>query len=372
MIDSRNACPRRFPVLLLAVCLTALPGCERRTGERVLKESGENPPGPVEHIDAKERMAATELEEVRDPVAKEIGKFRAEIRGAFDEERFEFLDEKAAELRKSGALFDNGSWKIHQFYTALGERFHTGDDGWRTDIQKYDRWLKQRPESGAAHLGLAELFTSYAWVARGTGYTNTVSDAQWKEFHQRLIGAAEVLAAGEKFTADDPNRFMVGLTVALGQGWEKPDYNALMAEAAKAAPAYWGIDVQRAYSLLPRWHGEPGDWERFAKTVADRPGGLGAEGYARIVISMSPRYGDVFRDSKASWDLTREGLKILRDKYPRTPYFMNCTALLATMARDQELAKASFDKLGDEYDKEVWVKPERFVHFRTWAETGEW
>lgn len=59
-------------------------------------------------------------------------------------------------------------------------------------------------------------------------------------------------------------------------------------------------------------------------------------------------------------------------KYPDSLWIRNWAAKLGTLGQDREFAKAWFDRLGDEYIKEVWKKPERFVHFRGWAETGQW
>lgn len=42
------------------------------------------------------------------------------------------------------------------------------------------------------------------------------------------------------------------------------------------------------------------------------------------------------------------------------------------MGRDRMIAKEAFEDLGDTYLEGVWGKPERFVHFRTWARTGQW
>ena len=47
-------------------------------------------------------------------------------------------------------------------------------------------------------------------------------------------------------------------------------------------------------------------------------------------------------------------------------------ARLATMGQDQALAKSAFDEIGDHFLESVWRKPERLVHFRTWARTGQW
>ena len=106
--------------------------------------------------------------------------------------------------------------------------------------------------------------------------------------------------------------------------------------------------------------------------AAGRKGGLGVETYARILISMRPFHEQIFRESKASWPKTKEGLQQLRVKYPDSLQLTNEAALLATMASDQAYANEMFDLLGNTYLPSVFPKPERFAHYRHWAKTGSW
>jgi hypothetical protein len=329
-------------------------------------------PGPVEHIDSAERLAAVKLIQATDPIQQELRVYNAEIRGAFDEQQFTMLDSKADELRKSKVLFGDGSWKIAIFYEGLSNRFHSGENGFLTDFENYAKWMKLNPKSVSAHIGLAGLLTDYAWHARGRGYAKTVSKSQWQLFHERLAEARAMLDESRKLSKNDPYWGVASMTVALGQGWDRSDYDALVEEVLKSEPTFWEMDTERAYSLIPRWYGEEGDWQAYAEKASNRTDGLGAEAYARIVMEMVGYYGNVFRDAKASWPKTREGMEILRKKYPDSLKYVNYTARFAPMGRDRKLAKEMFDQLGDNYLKSVWKKPERFVHLRTWAETGKW
>jgi hypothetical protein len=161
------------------------------------------------------------------------------------------------------------------------------------------------------------------------------------------------------------------LRVALGEGWPKAKYDALAAEAVAFEPKFWAFDTARAYSLLSRWHGAPGDWEAYAEQASARPEGLGAEAYARIAMSMRGYYENIFRESQASWPKTREGLEEMRKAYPDSLDILSNSALLAAQAGDRALSKEMFERLGDAYLPGVWGKPERFVQCRQWAQTGQ-
>jgi len=90
------------------------------------------------------------------------------------------------------------------------------------------------------------------------------------------------------------------ITVALGQGWSRTDHDKLFEEAITFEPKFWYSDLAQAKFLMPRWYGEPGDWEKVAEAGAGRPGGLGWESYARVVSDQRGCYADVFRNAKAS------------------------------------------------------------------------
>jgi len=241
---------------------------------------------------------------------------------------------------------------------------------WQLHDRIHQDWIAQFPLSITARVAYADFFTDYAWHARGSGFADKVTKEGWQLFGERLELARKTLAEARELTDKDPFWWLVALGVALGQHWPKNEYDQLLEEAKAFEPKFWGYDMARARSLLPRWYGEPGDWEAYAEQVARRPDGLGAEVYARIVMDMRGYYDNIFRETNASWPTVRQGLIEMRQKYPRSFDLLNQTALLSSLGGDRDLAKEAFGKLGDSYLPSAWGKPERFVRSRKWAETG--
>lgn len=368
-----------FRLLTLASVLCGFAACkEKPVATSAPGEAAQNAPverpsqRATENIDASEKAEAAKLKAVKDPISEQIMAFRKETRLKYNDRNFEDLEKLAAELRTSKATFGNGSWKIFQFYTSFDCRAEEPEDMWQLHEQIHKDWIAAKPESVTARIAYADFLASYAWKARGSGYAGTVTQAQWKLFAERLTAANQVLKEAAQLPDKDPMLGRVFLTVALGEGWSKAAYDTLIEKVRSEEPTFWSYDSARAYSLLPRWYGEPGDWEAFAEDAASRPNGLGIEVYARIVMDQRPFYENIFRETKASWPKTKEGLEALRKKHPDSLEFVNATAMLATMAQDRELAKAMFDQLGDNYLPSLWRKAERFAHFRNWARTGNW
>jgi len=378
---------RGIAVLALSACIYGFSGCKDQTvtvadaieeigkllrGKSTERASDHAAGQVTEHIDANEKAEAAKLKPAKDPIWEEIDAFQMEIRRAYNNRAFDELEKRAAELRPSKATFGNGSWKIVQFYGSFSCDDDEPESMWELHDRIHQEWITAKPESIAARVAYADFFTEYAWRARGRGYANTVSQDGWRLFRERMASARKVLDEARNLQEKDPYWWRVALQVARGQGWPKDKYDALVVEAKAFEPKFWGYDTERAFSLLPRWYGEPGDWEAYAEEVSSRPDGLGPEAYARIAIYLRGFHDNIFRESQASWPKIREGLQQMCRKYPDSIEIVSNAALLASTAQDREFAKEMFDRLGDTYLPGIWRKPERFVHCRNWANTGKW
>lgn len=319
---------------------------------------------------AAEQTAAANLKEVKDPVLEEIFAFRQAVRQNFNKRRFAELEKHAAELRRSKAVFDNGSWKLYEFYESLTCEDNEPESLWQLHEQIHRDWITAFPQSVTARVAYADFFVSYAWEARGAKYAGEVAAERWPLFRERLASAQRTLEEARALPEKDAVCWAVTLRVARGQGWEKSDYDRAVREANAFEPHYWKYDTYRAETLLPRWYGEPGDWEAYTEEAAARPDGLGDEVYARMVIALHIYYKNVFRETKVSWPKTRAGLERLRQQYPRSLDFMSETAFFAVLSGDRALAKELFAQLGDRYLARVWRDREYFVRCRNWAAEG--
>ncbi|WP_166442665.1 DUF4034 domain-containing protein [Phragmitibacter flavus] len=358
-------------------CIALLSACDSRdSNDR--PRSGSKPKVIAENIDQEEALEALRLQPVTDPVAEKVEAYRKKLAEHFYAQKFDELEKEASAARASKEVFGNGSWKIAQFYRAFERKNRDAQGIWNVTEDTLNAWLKAFPNSLTARIAYADFLTDYAWHARGTGYADTVTPEGWRLMGQRLSKADEVLAEARQLAVPekekDPVLHLVALRVALGKGPDKPAWDKIVVEGRAAEPTFWDYDVARAYSLLPRWYGEPGEWEAFASEAAERPDGPGVEVYARIVMHMLDFHKNVFKNSKASWPKTKEGLDILLKKYPDSLELLSYAAMLATNAYDNASAKVYFGELGDRYLEKstVWPSKESFVHYRKWARTGKW
>ncbi|MGB0372972.1 MAG: hypothetical protein ACPGN3_16700 [Opitutales bacterium] len=317
-------------------------------------------------------IEAKSLVEATSDFHNELEQLCGGIRNAFEARDFDFLEDSALKFIESKALLDDGSWSITRFHEALGRRPGRSEPQFQADLQILKEWETEFPNSLTAKVAKIDFLTDYAWFARGGGYSNTVTDEGWKLMGERLMEAWKIIQTAVDHEGKNPYLYEIAIKVAMGLSVDARIYSELLTMSRENFPGYYPIEVRRAYSLLPRWHGSEGDWEHFADEASDAAGDLGPEVYARIIMNQKRFYGDVFRDSAVEWEKAKVGLLSLNKKYPEAVEIQNFTAFLAVQGRDRELASEYFDKLGDQYVKKVWSKPERFVHYRTWAKTGRW
>lgn len=200
------------------------------------------PPKPVEYVLP---------EPAKDPIIEEIVAFWNANQAAYENARYDELEKTATRVRASRETFGNGSWKIAEFYASFACAQDQPESTWLKFEQRLLDWMSAMPESATARIAYADFLTGYGWRARRDDP---------RRFEERMASAHRILEEIRDESPElDPYWWRVALEVALAQGWPRAAYDVLVEDAMSAEPKFWPCDVARAFSLLPRWHGEPGD-----------------------------------------------------------------------------------------------------------------
>jgi hypothetical protein len=193
-----------------------------------------------------------------------LEEYQYAIAGLLKQEKFAELDCVANSVRSSKARFSGGAWKLHILYFGLDkpQPGHATEQDWRNHLQRLNAWGAARPNSITARVALAESYVSYAWDARGTGYSDTISDSGVKLFHQRLEKAKVILDGTSAIHNKCPEWYVAMQQVAQGLSWDLPRTTALFEKAASFEPGYYYYYRAHATILLPKWQGRR--WRRRA------------------------------------------------------------------------------------------------------------
>jgi hypothetical protein len=229
---------------------------------------------------------------------------------------FNELDRIADNFRTSKTHFIDGEWKLSVFYDGMSYYMRQApEDNWINRLEKLRRWVSTKPNSITAHVALAECLVGYAFHGRGGAYSKDVEDAQWKMFNGRLKDASMVLEQVKNLKQKCPGWLSTYQRIALGRKLNKIKIEQLLDMAVAFEPSYNMYYFRTAWLLLPRWLGEEGDWERFAKSRADRVGGPDGDIlYARIVWFIDRRSPKdvVDQNQNISWQRVGNGIQLMK------------------------------------------------------------
>ncbi len=286
--------------------------------------------------------------------------------GLLEKHQWAAID-KLAETLRAKKQYARGRTALTGFYDQIEPPSSATEEDWKNRLNDLNEWWKECPDSKTAPAALVNCWASYAWLARGTGYANTVSSESWKVFSERLAKGAEVFEKAKSKKNVCPMLYLYGLRIALGQSWERPEYDKLFAEATKRFPERTDYYFQKALHLQPRWHGGDKEWPEFAAQAANRVGGAdGDKLYARIAWSVLGHglYDNIFTSfPNLQWARIDKGLQALQKEYPDSISTQSIRVRFAMLANQNALAKQLMEKLGKNIDINTWQK--KVFFFRT-------
>lgn len=293
-----------------------------------------------------------------------------ELRALFTGENFDELEKLLARVSKQKQALEGSPpdrWYIYGLLDTPGTR--APESAWTNYSAKMERWSQAFPKSVFPRVVRAKLLTSYAWEARGSGYADTVTQEGWRLFEERLRQAHDILVEAEKLGGSDPELYSAWMTVALGLGWPKPKLDELFNKGIALDLNYMQLYYNKAYYLLPRWHGEPGDWEAFAKEVGDKRGGEDGD---HLYMLIARRHAwtekdDFFKNTKFSYARMKRGFEARAKLRPNSNLDRNWYCYFACLAKDKTTARALFDQIGSSWDRSVWSNEGRFRQWQQWA-----
>lgn len=304
-----------------------------------------------------------------DEQAMRPGRWIRTIQSDLINEKFDELDQMAAEYRQSKSRLPGGEWRLRLFYMALDAPQQTDKDT-LDHLAHLEHWMRLRPASITARIALATSLHRWAWVARGNGFANTVTPEGWRLFGERIRESQAVLDGSAGMTPMCPQWFSEMMIVGLAQGWDNSRIKAVFDRGIQFEPDYYYLYLQYANYLLPKWEGEPGASSAFAKTSADNLGGEDGDLlYFQIATLLISRHNGKFPIKEMDWDRIQRGYHALATRYGTSRRTLNQLAFMAYKYRDAAIAGQQFAVIGDHWAPFVWGDRQLFDRARDWSAT---
>lgn len=238
---------------------------------------------------------------------------------------------------------------------------------WEKHLEKLQRWRTLHPESDSADAALGHAYFTRGMYARGSGLASTVTAQGWKQLAEDIPRARESLERAASRLKDDPQIYAKLIAVATIEGASRDETEGYLNRAKEIAPAYFPPYQEMLTYLLPRWHGEPGDSERFATESAEQLGGdQGLELLGRLVFRMC----HFERDAAELFPLDQvwKAARLMHELYPASPRHLQFAAKAACMAGEREAARELFAQIEAEPDLPIWSRAKVFEAYRRWSQ----
>lgn len=253
------------------------------------------------------------------------------------------------------------SWKDNpsSIYRDVASPAFTDSADYEQHALELAKWHRELPDSPTALTALARAHLDSAWQARGFGAAEFVSQESWDLFYTRVSEARRLLEQAIQLGPQDGEAHRALLLVATAQGWSHEQTRSVLDEGRKLDPAYFPLYTQFARYLLPRWHGQRGDVERFAKEVTELlPGDDGLEACARIAadIHKVDTERELLFFGEYDRPLLIQAANVWRQRKEDAPEQVHFAALCAWLAQDRQAINQFESKL-PEIDERNWIWP---------------
>jgi hypothetical protein len=232
---------------------------------------------------------------------------------------------------------------------------------------------KSRPGGAFPLVFKGELYIKYAWDARGSGQTNTVTADGWKKMGERLVEAEQALTAAWKMNPDGPDAPTLMIGVELGQGKGRQVMETWYKRAMDANPDNRDACHRKMYYLEPKWHGSAEDMLNFGRELlAGGNWGARLPFYlvdAHLILAGYTKDRENYYKNEAVWKDLHAVYEPYLSLQPDSAWDRTYYAKLACWCGRWTEAKAQFDKLGDK--AEVWAFADRAEMERLRAQAAD-
>ena len=288
--------------------------------------------------------------------------------------KFNELDALADSARYQKERFSGGGWKLYTFYEFTDKPFASNnspvtDADWEDHIARLQEWVSLKPSSVTARIALAASYRNYAWKARGNEFADKVTEEGWRLFQKRTALEKFTLQNAAKLSTKCPHWYYLMIGIATAEGWDNTKTRALLEESISLEPEYYYSYQAYANYLLPKWHGEEGDSERFVDEISERIGGeSGDMMYYEIARDMDCSVcGDSEHLQRMSWQKIKRGYAATEQRYGVSTLKMNQMAYGAVRLWDVSFAQTLFARIGENWNWGTWGTKENFDKTKAWA-----
>jgi Domain of unknown function (DUF4034) len=294
--------------------------------------------------------------------------YEQEVRKHWANNNYEWLENEAERLIASKERLPGGYWKLRVLYRSIEDVVdkQSSDASWQEHIARVEKWAGEHPAAAMPRIILAEVWRSYAWKIRGSGLADTVKPQNWTPFKNRHAKTTKLLAEAAALEQKSPEWYLVALLAARVEDNGRAAFDRLFEQAVAVEPHYYYLYQAKAAYLLPQWHGQAGEWERFAEAAANQVGGEQGDIILFTVYAqlMFQRELEFMESRRSIAPRLLAGFKAIDKLYGSSPQRLNEGCLISFFVDDNKTPAELMKRIGNDYDLDVWKDESVFNLFR--------
>jgi hypothetical protein len=278
---------------------------------------------------------------------------------------FKRLDSLIAEYRNSETFSPSGTPRIDLAYQALAMEADCGptarpdDKEFAAQLGLLKQWRIASPRSTAPRIALAGYYRSAAWRARGTGYSDTVSETQAKQFHSLMQQASDILTPMRKEAERDAGWYGYMIDIGISQHWSPDQFNAMFERGFRRYLRHLNLAVSASRYYGPQWYGSHEELKEFTDSAVSMTRHLTGEIlYARIYGTL--RNAQAVKTQMIDWNRLKQGHEEQVQAYPQARFIISFADDACTM-EDEPTMQKLFAEYDDQLKSELW-KEKRYKY----------
>ncbi len=238
--------------------------------------------------------------------------------------------------------------------------------------QTFDAWQAAFPKSSAPATLRFKMYKRAAWRARGSGFSNEVTEKGWKEYRKQMGYAGDQLKLNEEAGLEfDQMHHVEKLDYLVDISAPRTAQREALQDAVKAFPKFAPMYVSYARGLSEYWSDEVPEANKFLAEIPEMAGAEAAPDVTARVLTVLMLYGGLaptFREQyKFDYAIASPGFEHIVSTFPRFRYAVDAYALSACVNKDMPKAKLMFDRIKDNFGARIWQEVRNYQRFRDWA-----
>ena len=268
-----------------------------------------------------------------------------------------WLKGAADEWKKPACVFDDGSPMLASLKDGYSLVFKNQPD-WSASLSRLQYLKNKFQNEPFVAIAEARYWSDYAWQARGTGFSSSVTPDGWKLFRERLEKEERILLDTKLYADALPIWYDEMIIVQSALGRPEDERDKIFLEGAQKYKTYYPIYFTMLNFLSPKWGGSWETVDNLVKWSVENTKEIdGNTMYARLYWSASqglPKDVKLFGDTLASWPKMKSGFEDLMARHPKSKWNLNNYAKFACMAKDKKVFLALRRKIGKDVIDAAW------------------